>query len=167
MERLRTSLCDLLGFGYPTGRSTVSGSGSASRAAGHSMVFYDGACGLRHRTVRFAIARDRDGSRFRFAALESKAFRRLVPEALRPGLPDSVVVLTPDGSLLARSAAVGHILGRIGGAWRLLGDLLGLVPRTIRDLGYDQIARVRHRVFRRPTEACPVTPPELRARFEP
>jgi len=135
-------------------------------AARHTMVFYDGACGLCHRTVRFAIARDRDGRRFRFAALGSAAFRRLVPEALRRGLPDSIVVLTPDGTLLARSAAVIHILERIGGPWRLPGGLLALVPQGIRDLGYDRIARVRHRLFGRPADACPVTPPELRARFE-
>ena len=130
------------------------------------MVFYDGACGLCHRTVRFAIARDRDGRRFRFAALGSEAFRRLVPEALRKGLPDSIVVLTPDGALLSRSAAIIHILDRIGGPWRLQGRLLALVPRGIRDLGYDGVARVRHRLFRKPPDACPVTPRELRARFE-
>ena len=135
-------------------------------AARHSMVFYDGACGLCHRTVRFAIARDRDGRRFRFAALGSEAFRRLVPETLRRGLPDSIVVLTPDGALLSRSAAIVHILDRIGGSWRLQGRLLALVPRGIRDLGYDGVARVRHRLFRKPPDACPVTPPELRARFE-
>ena len=135
-------------------------------AARHTMVFYDGACGLCHRTVRFAIARDRGGRRFRFAALGGRAFRRLVPEALRRGLPDSIVVLTPDGTLLARSAAVIHILERIGGPWRLPGGLLALVPQGIRDLGYDGIARVRHRLFGRPADACPVTPPELRKRFE-
>jgi predicted DCC family thiol-disulfide oxidoreductase YuxK len=130
------------------------------------MVFYDGACGLCHRTVRFAIARDRDGSRFRFAALGSKAFGRLVPDAQRAGLPDSLVVLTADGALLSRSAAVIHILERIGGPWRLQARLLALVPQGVRDLGYDGVARVRHRLFGRPADACPVTPPELRARFE-
>jgi predicted DCC family thiol-disulfide oxidoreductase YuxK len=130
------------------------------------MVFYDGACGLCHRTVRFAIARDRDGRRFRFAALGSEAFRRLVPETRRRGLPDSIVVLTPDGTLLSRSTAIVHILDRIGGSWRLQGKLLALVPRGIRDLGYDGVARVRHRLFSKPPDACPVTPRELRARFE-
>ena len=134
--------------------------------AAHSMVFYDGACGLCHRTVRFAIARDRDGSRFRFAALGGKTFRRLVPETARAGLPDSIVVLTPDGRLLTRSAAVINILERIGGSWRLPGGLLSLIPRGIRDFGYNGIARIRYRLFKRPIDACPVTPPVLRARFE-
>jgi predicted DCC family thiol-disulfide oxidoreductase YuxK len=134
--------------------------------AAHSMVFYDGACGLCHRTVRFAIARDRDGSRFRFAALGGETFRRLVPETARAGLPDSIVVLTPDGRLLTRSAAVVHILERIGGTWRLPAELLELIPRAIRDLGYNGLARIRYRLFERPVDACPVTPPTLRTRFD-
>jgi predicted DCC family thiol-disulfide oxidoreductase YuxK len=134
--------------------------------AAHSMVFYDGACGLCHRTVRFAIARDRDGSRFRFAALGGATFRRLVPETARAGLPDSIVVLTPDGQLLTRSTAIVHILKRIGGTWHLPAELLSLIPRSIRDLGYNGIARVRHRLFAKPTDVCPVTPPGLRTRFE-
>jgi predicted DCC family thiol-disulfide oxidoreductase YuxK len=134
--------------------------------AAHAMVFYDGACGLCHRTVRFAIARDRDGSRFRFAALGGEAFHRRVSPSARTGLPDSIVVLTADGSLLTRSGAIVHILERLGGPWGWVGSALGLMPRGIRDLGYDGIASVRYRLFRRPTDACPVTPPELRARFE-
>ena len=105
-------------------------------------------------------------SRFRFAALDSEAFRRLVPEALRAGMPDSIVVLTADGTLLARSSAMVHLLERIGGPWGLAGRFLGLVPLGIRDLGYDGIARMRYRLFRKPTNACPVTAPGLRARFE-
>ncbi len=134
--------------------------------ADHSMVFYDGGCGLCHRAVRFALAHDADGSRFRFASLDSEGFRRRVPPAARAGLPDSIVALTPDGTLLVRSAAVLHVLERVGGLWKVAGRLLALVPRGIRDAGYDGVARVRHLIFTRPTDACPVTPPELRARFE-
>lgn len=134
--------------------------------ADHSTVFYDGGCGLCHRAVRFAIAHDADGSRFRFASLQSEGFRRRVPAAARAGLPDSIVTLTPDGTLLVRSAAVIHVLDRVGGGWKVAGQLLRLVPRSVRDAGYDTVARVRYLLFRRPAEACPVTPPELRARFE-
>jgi len=134
--------------------------------ADHSTVFYDGGCGLCHRAVRFAIAHDADGSRFRFASLQSEGFRRRVPAAARAGLPDSIVTLTPDGTLLVRSAAVIHVLDRVGGGWKVAGRLLRLVPRSVRDAGYDTVARVRYLLFRRPAEACPVTPPELRARFE-
>jgi len=134
--------------------------------ADHSIVFYDGGCGLCHRAVRFAIAHDADGSRFRFASLDSEGFRRRVPAASRAGLPDSIVALTPDGTLLVRSAAVMHVLERVGGGWKVVGRLLRLVPRRVGDAGYDMVARIRYRLFRRPTDTCPVTPPELRTRFE-
>lgn len=132
--------------------------------AGHSLVFYDGTCGLCHRAVRFALARDRDGSRFRFAPLDSEAFRRRVPDAA--ALPDSIVIRAPDGTLLVRSAAVIHVLERAGGAWKLLGRALGALPTRLRDAIYDDVAAVRYRLFRRPAEVCPVTPPDLRSRFE-
>ena len=136
----------------------------AAAGAGHSLVFYDGACGLCHRAVRFALARDTDGSRFRFAPLDSEAFRQRVPDAA--GLPDSLVVRTPEGSVLARSAGVIHILERAGGVWWLLARALRALPSRLRDAIYDDVATVRYRLFRKPAEACPVTPPELRSRFE-
>jgi predicted DCC family thiol-disulfide oxidoreductase YuxK len=137
----------------------------AGTGASHSFVFYDGTCGLCHRAVRFALARDRDGSRFRFAPLDSEAFRRRVPDAA--ALPDSLVVRTSKGELLVRSAAVLHILARAGGVWGLLAGALRMLPARFRDAIYDDVAAVRYRLFRRPADACPVTPPELRSRFEP
>lgn len=130
------------------------------------MIFYDGHCGLCHRTVRFVLARDRAGDLFRFAPLESNAFRTAVPQAARTGLPDSIVLRRQDGSLLVRSAAVLHILQRLSGGWRLLGAVAGIVPRVVLDFLYDAIAQVRHRLFRRPVESCPVVPPHLRTRFD-
>lgn len=82
-------------------------------------------------------------------------------------LPDSVVVVTPDGALLTKSDAARHLLLRLGGLWRLLGTLLGFVPRGLRDLVYDGIARVRKRIFGAPEAACPMLTSALRQRFDP
>ena len=40
-----------------------------------------------------------------------------------------------------------------------------LIPRPIRDIAYDGVARVRRRLFAPPAEVCPMLPPALRARF--
>jgi len=40
-----------------------------------------------------------------------------------------------------------------------------VVPRFLRDGVYDGIARVRHKLFAKPSEACPLMPEELRRRF--
>jgi predicted DCC family thiol-disulfide oxidoreductase YuxK len=130
-------------------------------------VFYDGGCGLCHRSVRWILDRDPEGRAFRFAPLEGETFRARVEEARRVGLPDSLVVLTRDGRLLARSDATAHVLGRLGAAWPVVGALLAAVPRPLRDAAYDAVARRRHRLFERPGAACPVASPQLRARFDP
>jgi predicted DCC family thiol-disulfide oxidoreductase YuxK len=129
-------------------------------------LFYDGSCALCHWAVRFVLARDREGRAFRFAPLDSDAFRKAAPEAVRKALPDSLVVETRDGRLLTRSSAVIHILGRLGAPWRLLGGVARVLPRALLDVLYDFVARVRYRVFGREADACPVIPKQLRSRFD-
>ncbi len=129
-------------------------------------VFYDGNCGLCHRAVRFALAEDPDGEAFRFAPLGGEAFETEVPEDLQEGLPDSIVLLTHDGELLVRSSAILRMMAGLGGLWRALGALGALVPRVLRDLAYDLVARVRHLIFAKPKDVCPIIPKRLRPRFD-
>jgi predicted DCC family thiol-disulfide oxidoreductase YuxK len=110
---------------------------------------------------------DPTGLRFRFAPLGGPTFLAGVGEADRMRLPDSLVVRTEEGRLLTRSAAVVHLLKRLGGLWRVIGTLGGWLPRSLLDWTYDAIARIRHRLFARPDDACPVVPKELRVRFDP
>ena len=137
----------------------------ARRAAGPDTLFYDGSCGLCHRTVRFVLAEDTTGETFRFAPLDSDAFREAVAEDRRRSIPDSIVIVAFDGTVRCRSGAVVYALARLGGAWRVLSGLLWVVPRPVRDLGYDAIAAIRYRLFTRPDEACPVMPREYRRRW--
>jgi predicted DCC family thiol-disulfide oxidoreductase YuxK len=130
------------------------------------VLFYDGACGLCHRTVRQVVAADR-AERFRFAPLQGDTFQRLVPESSRTGLPDSIVVLDSRGRLLTRSEAVLHVYRRLGGLWPVLAFLSSLVPRFLRDAVYDLVARIRSRLFAKPDDYCPLVPKELRTRFLP
>ncbi|MBI5365176.1 MAG: DUF393 domain-containing protein [Planctomycetes bacterium] len=129
-------------------------------------LYYDGACGLCQRAVRFVLAEDPEGRRFRFAPLQGATFARAVDAATRATLPDSVVVVAADGRVLARSAAVVHVLQRLGGLWRVLGTLLALVPRPWRDHGYDALARTRKRLFAAPKELCPLGPKHVTDRFD-
>jgi predicted DCC family thiol-disulfide oxidoreductase YuxK len=131
------------------------------------IVFYDGYCGLCHRTVKFVLNHDRSGIAFRFAPLQGKTFLLQVPADQRAGIPDSVAVQTHDGSLLVRSGAFLHILRQLGGGWRILAAVVAPIPRPVRDLVYDFIARVRYRLFRRRDDLCPVVPSALRSRFDP
>ncbi len=145
--------------------------GDSQARAGGSLprierIFYDGHCGLCHGAVRFVIARDPEGLRFRYAPLQGTTIEKLVPADRRAALPDSIVVLTDDERLLIRSDAFIHVLRRLGGFWRVIGAIIAIIPRPIRDGVYNFIARVRYRIFGRRPEVCPVTSPELRARFD-
>lgn len=126
-------------------------------------IFYDGTCGLCHRSVRFVLAEDLRGTAFRFSPLGSELFLAEIGD--RPDLPDSVIVLTGDRKVLVKSEAFIRILVRLGGLWRVIGTLFALIPRGLRDVGYDFVARIRYRIFGRAKDACPLLPPDLRARF--
>jgi len=130
------------------------------------ILFYDGHCGLCHGAVKFVLKHDRSGTAFRFAPLQGKTFLLRVPADQRAGLPDSIAVQTHDGSLLVRSAAFLHVLRQLGGVWRILAAVVAPIPRPMRDLAYDFIARVRYRLFGRRDDLCPVVPPGLRSRFD-
>ncbi|HKQ64911.1 MAG TPA: DCC1-like thiol-disulfide oxidoreductase family protein [Methylomirabilota bacterium] len=136
------------------------------RASAPERLFYDGSCGLCHRAVRFVLAEDRTGTAFRVAPLGGDAFEREVPAGARAGLPDSLLIVRADGTRLVRSTAVLYVAERMGGLWRVLALVARVVPARLRDLAYDGVARVRHRLFTRPTAACPVLPVALRARFD-
>lgn len=139
---------------------------SGSATATSERIFYDGDCGVCHWSVGFVARHDRTGQAFRFAPLGGEAFREHVPPEVGRGLPDSLVVQARDGELLLRSDGVVHILSRLGPAWKLLGVLMSVVPRAIRDYFYDRFAERRHHLAKRPDGTCPLMPPELRQRFD-
>ena len=109
---------------------------------GLTHLFYDGRCGICRGAVRFAAKWDASHL-IRFAPLGGETFERLISSDRRVGLPDSLVVLTPEGGLLTRSEAVIHLLHRMGPPWRLVGFLLTWTPIHLRDWVYDQVARRR------------------------
>ena len=134
-------------------------------ATDRDWIFYDGTCALCHGFVRFVLAEDASGRSFRFAPLQGESLRALIPEAERAGLPDSIVVRTADGRTLLRSSAALHVLARLGGLWRVVAAFARLVPRPLRDLAYTLVASVRKCIFGSESNACPMLPRHLRARF--
>lgn len=131
------------------------------------LVFYDGGCGLCHHAVTFLVSRDEDGSRFVFAPLGGATFQeRIAPQRARL-LPDSIVVLTPQGDLLFRSRAVIYLLFQLGIGWRTVARLARWIPTGLLDRAYDVVAAIRARLFAPPEDVCPILPGRLRGRFLP
>lgn len=127
------------------------------------VIFFDGVCGLCNHWVDFVLARDRRGA-FRFGPLQgetARAWLNLPPDAAL----DSITLVDRAG-IHRKSSAVSRILVGLGGLWVLCGWLLWLIPRPLRDWGYDFIARQRYRWFGK-KESCRLPSPAERARFVP
>jgi len=129
------------------------------------LVFYDGHCGLCQGGVRFVLAESRLNDAFTFSPLQGERIRLEVSEAVRASLPDSMIVKTEDGRLLAQSDVVIRLASRLGGLWRLVAIGGRFIPRPIRDAIYSVIAKSRRHLFAKPTDVCPMMPPALRERF--
>ena len=128
------------------------------------VLYYDGACGLCHGGVRLALREAPEDERLRFAPLGGET------AGATAGLEASsstMVWQTAAGHTHTRSAAAVAMLRRLGGLWRVLGALLWLVPRPLRDLGYSGLAAIRGRLVAAPTDACPVVPDAQRSRLLP
>jgi len=129
------------------------------------ILVYDGDCAFCSRSVQFILRHDRRRT-VRFAArggVEGRAVRQRHPALLQV---DSLIwVETIDGRErpLVRSDSVLAIATYLGGALGVLGRVGRLVPRVVRDAGYDLIARFRRRLAFG-GEACVVFTPDERAR---
>lgn len=133
-------------------------------AAGRIVVLFDGDCNLCNGVVDFAIGRDPQ-ARLVFGALQSPEAQPLLKAA---GLPeatlDSLVVIEPGGAAHQRSAAALRVARALRQPWPALAAVAALVPRPLRDLIYDWVARQRYGWFGR-RDRCRVPTPAERARF--
>ncbi len=126
----------------------------------HTLVFFDGVCGLCNGFVDFLVRHDR-AQVLRYAPLQGSTAARFerMPRTL-----DSVVVV--DGPrVLVKSDAALTVLARLGGVWRL-SAVARVVPRVLRDAVYDLIARNRYAWFGK-REACRVPEPHEARVFLP
>ena len=130
------------------------------------VLLYDGQCGFCSGTIQWILRHDPHGS-LRFAPLEGT-----LGGALRVRHPDATVdsllwfepaTPTSPERLLVRSDAALRVARYLGGRWRLAA-MLAIIPRPLRDAGYDLIARHRHRLTRG-GERCVLPTPAQRARF--
>ncbi|WP_261362875.1 thiol-disulfide oxidoreductase DCC family protein [Rubinisphaera margarita] len=129
----------------------------------HPLLLFDGVCGMCNSFVDFIVARDRRHV-FRFAPLQGET-------AAQIATPDDVehlrsVVFVKNGQTFRKSSAVVRVLWELGGVWSMLGTLLWLIPKPLRDVGYRFVARIRYRIFGKKS-ACRLPTPEERSWFYP
>lgn len=127
------------------------------------VIVFDGVCVLCSRWVDFILRHD-PGGRFQLAAMQGAHGRALLARhGLSPDDPSSLL-LVDDARSYTDTDAIIRVLRTLGLGWRLLGALLKLVPRAIRDTLYRWLARNRYRIFGQHTQ-CRVPDPAQAWRF--
>ncbi len=135
---------------------------SSDAAVPDSVVFFDGVCNLCNGFVNFLIDRDTK-SKLKFGALQGRTAQEFLDAEYRELRSVDSVVFFKDGKAWTRSTAALKILQELGGVYRVLGVLI-IIPRPVRDLVYDFIARNRYSWFGR-RDSCRLPTPEVRSRF--
>jgi predicted DCC family thiol-disulfide oxidoreductase YuxK len=132
------------------------------------VLLYDGVCGFCDATVQFIIERDRRAEML-FAPLQGPFAADVLGRHPELRGVDSLILVQRNSAgtevVSARSEAVVRIGEYLGRGWGL-ARVLRIVPRFLRDAGYDLFARFRYRLFGR-MDSCPIPAPEVRARFLP
>src|SRR5271169_4401530 len=138
----------------------------ASRS--NPIILYDGVCGLCNRLVQFVLKHDSQ-EHFRFAALQSDfAIGILHRHGVAPADLDTMYVVLelalPAERLACRSEAAVVVLRELGGAWAALGSILEVLPASLRNWGYNLVARNRYRIFGK-HDSCPIPLQKDRHKF--
>ncbi|MFM9842969.1 MAG: thiol-disulfide oxidoreductase DCC family protein [Dongiaceae bacterium] len=131
-------------------------------AGGAPVMLFDGVCNLCSGWVHFAITRD-PRARLRFAAVQSPLGQEFLA---RHGLPLDVYdsfYFVEDGVVYEKSAAWFRMVRHLRRPWPWF-RAGAIVPRELRDVVYDLVARNRYRWFGR-REVCLVPTADIAARF--
>jgi predicted DCC family thiol-disulfide oxidoreductase YuxK len=126
------------------------------------IVIFDGVCNLCARSVQFILKHESE-PRFLFSPVQSAAGVRILETHGFSAIEVDSFVLVSDGKVYTRSTAALRIAKHFKGAWQLL-RLLWAVPRPLRDVLYNFVARNRYSWFGK-SDSCLVPSAELRARF--
>lgn len=127
------------------------------------IIFFDGVCNLCNKSVRFVIKRDHNNL-FYFAPLQSQVAKEVLGDHnfTKENMPDSIILLHQNQVYIASDAVIkiGELLG---GVWKI-GKAFKWIPRGVRDLLYQFVAKTRYAVFGQ-KEQCAIPSPEVRRKF--
>ena len=126
------------------------------------IIIFDGHCVLCSRSARFVIRHD-PASRYRMLAAQTPLGRALYAHyGLDPAHLETNILIA-DGVAWFKSESTIRILEGLGWPWTC-ARVLRLLPRQLRDKGYELLAANRFRLFGR-SETCLLPTPDIASRF--
>lgn len=119
------------------------------------IILFDGECNFCSFWVKYVIKRDKN-DQFRFASLQSEVGNELLDQYEVNPTIDSVVYIAKK-SCYIKSNATLHILKQLGGIRSFLFVFI-IIPKFIRDIIYDFVAKNRYKWFGKKTCELPSNP---------
>jgi predicted DCC family thiol-disulfide oxidoreductase YuxK len=130
---------------------------------GKLIVLFDGICNFCNDSVQRIIKNDQK-DRFRFASLQSEIGQELTSErGIDTSQVDSIILIDPGNAYYIKSTAALEIAKRMDGLYPML-QLFLILPASVRDWGYDYIAKNRYKWFGKRDE-CKIPTPDEKAKF--
>ncbi|MFT5248411.1 MAG: putative DCC family thiol-disulfide oxidoreductase YuxK [bacterium] len=128
----------------------------------YKVILFDGVCNLCNASVNFVIRNDKKGV-FKFAPLQSD-FGETTLKTHRINSKDTdSIILIDDDKCYTKSSAALYIAKGLSGAYPLLFGFI-IVPKFMRNLVYDFVAKNRYKWYGK-KESCMVPTPELKEKF--
>lgn len=126
-----------------------------------NIILFDGVCNFCSQSVQFIIKRDPTHV-FHFASLQSDVGRKLIKEY---GLVENInsVVYITGGKAYEKSDAALQICRSLSGLWKIF-YIFYIVPKPIRNIVYDYVAKNRYKWFGK-TDSCMIPSPDIKSRF--
>lgn len=132
--------------------------------ADKKIILFDGVCNLCNDAITMVIKNDIN-NHFVFSSLQSGIGKDICHNLkIDTTKTDSIVLYNPtDFSYAIKSTAALRIMKRFGSWWKLT-QVFFLIPKPIRDLAYDVIAKNRYKWFGK-KESCMIPTKGLENKF--
>lgn len=126
------------------------------------VVLFDGVCNLCNSAVQWIIKHD-PNAKVKFASLQSDKGKELIKRSSVSIGEMKSMVLIEKNKIYVKSTAVLKVCKYLKGIWKL-GIMLLIIPRPIRDLVYEWIAKNRYKWFGKRND-CMMPTKQLKDRF--
>ncbi len=124
------------------------------------IIFFDGSCGLCHRSVQFILSRDKK-ELFHFSPLDSQYSSKAL---VNVDSSADTFYLKSDEIIYQKAEAWIKTLFLLGGTWKLIAIALKQIPTATLDIVYDFIAKYRKQIFGTKTN-CDLLSKDQKNRF--
>ena len=126
------------------------------------IILFDGVCNFCNRTINIILKYDKDAY-FQFAPSQSNAAMGIMQQFSLEQQAITSVILIDNEKVYSKTDAVIQIANRLSG-WPTLFRLLKFIPKSIRNFGYDLIAKNRYTLFGK-RDQCMIPEASARNRF--